>query len=121
MATLLLVSTPGRRLTYDDGDVVSAKAEGSTPGTAVIANQGGDWSFLYVTDKDSTDTEIVDLLTPNNTGSGEDEEFIGKRRYFLTLPGDVDTYTTYATLDDAPAAMKMTWSQVSPLITDKQA
>lgn len=120
MATLLLISTPDRRLTYDDGDVVSAKAEDSTPGSAVVSNGGGDWSFLYVTDKDSTDTEIVDLLTANSTGYGEDEEFIGKRRYFLTLPGDVDTYTTYATLEEAPAAMKMTWSQVSPLITDKQ-
>ena len=86
MATLLLISTPGRRRTDADGDVVSVKAEGATPGTAVVANTGGDWSFLYVTDKESTDTEIVDLLTPNSTGSGEDEQFIGKRRYFLTLP-----------------------------------
>ena len=71
-------------------------------------------------DQGADAAEITDLLTANTTGSGEDEEFIGKRRYFLTLPGDVDTYTTYASFDEASEDMKMTWSEISPLITDKQ-
>lgn len=120
MATLLLISPPDRRLTYENGDVVSTVASEATPGRAVIQNSGGDWSFLYVTDKEPDAAEITDLLTANTTGSGEDEEFIGKRRYFLTLPGDVDTYTTYASFDEASEDMKMTWSEISPLITDKQ-
>ena len=120
MAALLLISTPDRRLTYDNGDVVSTVAFEATPGRAVIQNSGGDWSFLYVTDKDPDSPEVLDLLTANTTGSGEDEEFIGKRRYYLTLPGDVDTYTTYAAYDEAAEDTKMTWSEISPLITDKQ-
>ena len=159
MAALLLISTPNHRLTYEDGDVVSLVATESTPGKAVIQNSGGDWSFLYVTDKDVDSEELLNLVKPNtkssepstpeaptlpggfmapslggvtplpNTGNEdpiipepeiEEPEFLGKRQYCIALPGDVDTYTTYAAYDEASEDMKMTWSEISPLITDKQ-
>jgi hypothetical protein len=87
----------------------------------VVANPTDSWSFVYVTDKEPTDSELTDLLVADVSGvNEEDQEFLHKRRYFLTLPGDLDQYTTYYTYADAPASMKMTWSDLSGYVNDKR-
>ena len=121
MATLLLISTPGKDLTYEDGDIVLAQTVNVSPGTAVEANDGDNWSFLYITDKESTDQEIVDLQVPLTTGVDPDIEYLKKRRYYCTLPGAASQYTTYRLYDvNTPSAMKMTWAEFSAILSDKQ-
>ena len=120
MATLLLISTPAKNLTYDDGDVVECLDAGTSPGTAVEANVGGHWSFVYITDRNHTDAEVQDLKTPLISG-GDDEEqtLVHKRISSCTLPGDASTYQTYVAYADAPKEMKMTWAAFSATLSDK--
>ena len=120
MQTLLLISTPSGGLTYEDGDVVYAIDAAYGPGTEVVANSSKSWSFVYITDKDHNDPDITQLLELNTSGSEESEIMVSKRRYYLTLPGEVSDYTTYYEFDQAPAAMKMAWSDLSGLVNDKQ-
>lgn len=120
MRTILLISTPSSILTYEDGDVISALDGNTSPGTSVESNVSGCWSFLYVSDKEHTDTEMTDLLQTDSSGVDETYDIIHKRRYFLTLPGDASSYTTYYDYDEAPSEMKKTWADVSGLISDKQ-
>jgi hypothetical protein len=120
MHCILLVSTPSGGLTYEDGDVVSVLDAHLSPGTAVVANPTQSWSFLYVTDKEHDDPEMTQLLEADTSGSGETEEFLHKRRYYLTLPGDSSDYTTYYEYDQAPAVMKKAWADVSGFVNDKQ-
>jgi hypothetical protein len=124
MASIMLISTPSGGLTYDDGDVVSVLDSGLNPGNAVVANPTDSWSFVYVEDKEPSDPELTDLLVADvsSVGVGDEQvdEILHKRRYFLTLPGDTSSYTTYSTYSEAPAVMKMSWSEVSGYVNDKQ-
>ena len=121
MTTLLLISTPGKDLTYDDGDIVLSQEVNVSPGTEVEANAGENWSFVYITDKYSTDQEIVDLQVPLKSGVDPDIEYLEKRRYYCTLPGAASQYTTYRRFDvNTPSAMKMTWTEFSAILSDKQ-
>jgi hypothetical protein len=120
MHCILLVSTPSGTLTYDDGDVVSVLDSHLSPGTQPILNYNDSWSFLYVTDKEHDDPEMTQLLVTDTSGSGETEDLVHKRRYYLTLPGDVSGYTTYYEYDQAPAEMKMAWADLSGYVNDKQ-
>jgi hypothetical protein len=123
MATLLSISTPGGLLTYQDGDVVCGLDAAQSPGRAVEANPNGHWSFVYVTDREHTHADITSLVEPDSTTDPDTQEeiFNGKRRRYITLPGDASQYQTYTAYDEAPAAMKMTWAELSALITDRQA
>ena len=120
MHCILLVSTPSGGLTYEDGDVVSVLDAHLSPGTQPIANYNDSWSFLYVTDKEHEDPDMLQLLEADTSGSDDTEDLVHKRRYYLTLPGDVSDYTTYHSYDQAPAQMKMAWADLSGHVNDKQ-
>lgn len=121
MATLVLISTPGKDLTYEDGDIVSCMHEDVSPGTAVVANVGGHWSFVYITDRDCNASEVEALTESWTEGDDEDQQFLAKRRTYCTLPGDAAQYQTFYSYEEAPAEMKMTWAEFSALLTVKQA
>ena len=127
MATLICFSTPGGRLTYDDHDIVNIHDAAAFPGKALVANEGGDWSFLYIVDREPTDPEVRnllapwegDLIDPNEPELGR--EMLGKRRYTLqNLPQTPDgRYRKYHPLDEAPEDMKAVWSAVLVAMHDK--
>jgi hypothetical protein len=123
MATLLCISTPAGLLTYEDGDIVCALEATQSPGRAVEANPNGHWSFVFVTDREHNSEDITGLIAPNSIPGEEEgmDEFLGKRRFTVALPGDPAQYQTYTAFDEAPAAMKMTWAELSALVSDKQA
>ena len=113
MATLLLLSTPGGRLSYEDGDIIIAQDLGVSPGTAVEANEGDNWSFIVITDKEPTDPEILTLLETGETS---------KRGCGVSnLPGwPSGAYYHYpATVEDATAQQAMTWQVFSAKVTSK--
>lgn len=122
MATLLLLSTPGGKLTYGDGDIIIAQEVGVSPGSAVEANVGDHWSFIVITDKSPSDPEVLDLLTPQVTGTGEDEVQVAKRGKAVSgLPGwPSGSYYNYpATIEDATAQQTMTWQVFSAKVGSK--
>ena len=122
MSTLLLLSTPGKDLTYADGDIIIAQPLGQSPGLAVEANEGDHWSFIVITDKEPTDPEILDLLTPHTEGTGEDEVQIAKRgKSVSNLPGwpSGGYYSYPATVEGATAQQKMTWTTFSAKVQHK--
>lgn len=106
MSTLIILSTPGGSLTYEDGDIVDILPADKHPGESVAANPTGAFSFLYVTDKESTDPEIVALREPLTEG----EEQTKKRAHAANLPGwQSGAYSTYLPLADATAQQVMAW------------
>jgi hypothetical protein len=106
---LLLISTPGGKLTYEDHDVVQCMEASTNPGRAVVANEGGHWTFVYITDKKCMDT--MDLMQSRTSGVGEDEEYIAKRLYGCVLDAArAEICKTYRTYDEAPEEQKMTWA-----------
>lgn len=122
MATLLLVSTPGKRLTYEDGDIIIAQDVGTSPGAAVVANEGGDWSFLYITDREPTDPDIQGLLAPLTEGEGEDATQTKKRGCGVSgLPGwPGGAYEVYSpSIEGANAQQVMTWQVFSAKVGQK--
>jgi hypothetical protein len=119
MATLLLISTPGGRLTYEDFDIVDCMEPGLSPGKAVEANEGGHWSFIYITDK--TYMETMMLRSPLTSGEGEAETQVAKRKFCCVLPPEsAETCKTFRKLEDAPAEQKFTWAEFeASLCVDK--
>lgn len=110
MATLLLLSTPGGRLSYEDHDIVDCMEETLSPGRAVEANEGDHWSFIYITDRSCM--EVMMLRAPQTTGEGDDEVLVAKRKYGCLLPESAaEVCKEYRTLADAPDAQKYTWSE----------
>jgi len=120
MATLLLLSTPGGKLTYEDGDIIEILPADKEPGTAVMENLHGGWSFVYITDKDHDDPEILYLTAPLTEGTGEDEVQTKKRGNSCALPGwPSGAYSTFYSLADATAQQKMTWSVFQAKVAGK--
>jgi uncharacterized membrane-anchored protein len=122
MATLLLLSSPGKRLTYEDGDIILAQDVGPSPGAAVVANEGGDWSFIYITDREPTDPDIQALLAPLTEGDGEDAVQTKKRGCSVSnLPGwPSGAYEHYSdTVEGANAQHVMTWQVFSAKVGHK--
>ncbi len=122
MATLLLLSTPGGKLTYEDGDIIIAQDIGVSPGSAVEANVGDHWSFIVITDKEPTDPEVVALTAPMTEGEGEAETQTKKRGKAVSgLPGwPSGAYYNYpATVEDATAQQSMTWQVFSAKVANK--
>jgi hypothetical protein len=122
MATLLLLSSPGKRLTYEDGDIILAQDVGPSPGAAVVANEGGDWSFIYITDREPTDPDIQALLAPLTEGDGEDAVQTKKRGCSVSnLPGwPSGAYEHYSdTVEGANAQQVMTWQVFSAKVGHK--
>jgi len=113
MSTLLLLSTPGKDLTYDDGDIIIAQPLGQSPGLAVETNEGDHWSFIVITDKDPSDPEILDLLESSETSK--------RGKSASGLPGwPSGAYYHYpATVEDATAQQAMTWQVFSAKVTGK--
>lgn len=110
VGVLLLVSTPGGKLTYEDHDVVLCSEASVNPGRAVVENDGGHWSFVYITDKKCHET--MELMRQRTVGQGEDEEYIAKRKYCCVLDAArAEICKTYRTLDEAPPEQKMTWAE----------
>ena len=110
MATLLLLSTPGGRLSYEDHDIVDCMEETLSPGSSVEANEGDHWSFIYITDKSCM--EVMMLRAPQTTGEGDDEVVVAKRKYGCVLPEEAGAVCkTYRSLADAPSAQKYTWAE----------
>ena len=110
MTTLLLISTPGGKLTYEDHDIVDCMEADLSPGRAVVANEGGHWSFVYITDK--TCMETMMLRQPLTTGEGEEEQQISKRKFCCVLDeARAEICKTYRSFEDAPEEQKMTWAQ----------
>ena len=119
MATLLLLSSPGKRLTYEDGDIILAQEVGPSPGAAVVANEGGDWSFLYITDRDPDSPDIKALLAPMEDGDGDQTK---KRGCSVSnLPGwPSGAYEAYSdTVEGANAQQVMTWQVFSAKVGQK--
>jgi len=107
---LLLISTPGGKLTYEDHDVVQCMEASTNPGAAVTANEGGHWTFVYITDKKCMET--LDLMQSHTTGEGETEEYLAKRVYGCALDAArAEICKTYRTYDEAPEEQKMTWAE----------
>jgi len=107
---LLLLSTPGGKLTYEDHDVVLCSEATTNPGRAVTENEGGHWSFVYITDKKCMDT--VELMCHRTEGEGEDEQMLAKRRFCCVLDSArAEICKTYRPYDEAPPEQKMTWSE----------
>lgn len=107
---LMLISTPGGNLTYEDHDIVLCMEADAHPGNAVTANEGGHWTFVYITDKKCMD--VMDLLQPRTDGEGEDAEYLAKRKYCCVLDAArADICKTYRSLEEAPAEQKMTWAE----------
>ena len=120
MATLLLISTPGGKLTYEDGDIIEILPADKEPGTAVMENLHGGWSFVYITDKDHDDSELLDLVAPLTEGTGEAETQTKKRGCSCALPGwPSGAYSTFYSLADATAQQKMTWSVFQAKVAGK--
>lgn len=110
MGVLLLISTPGGKLTYEDHDIVLCTEASVNPGSAVTANEGDHWSFVYITDKMCVET--MDLICSRTTGEGEEEEYVSKRKYCCVLDAArAEICKTYRTLDEAPPEQKMTWAE----------
>ncbi len=118
---LLLISTPGGQLTYEDHDIVLCMEASKHPGNAVVANEGGHWTFVYITDKKCAQT--MDLMRSQVTGTGESEEFVAKRKFCCVLPeARAEACLTYHTLDEAPELQKMTWIEFQNVfLVDKDA
>lgn len=118
MATVLYISTPGGGLTYEDGDIIQALPLGMNPGSAVVANENEDWSFVYIEDKDPSDPEIVALLAPMEESEGAPSK---KRGCCCALPGwPSGAYGTYYdTLEEASAQQKMSWQVFTAKVTGK--
>jgi len=110
MHSLLVFATSGGGLTFDDGDVVSIIDAHDSPGVVVQTNSTGCFSFVYVTDKEPLDDEMLELL----------EIGTENRARYLTLPGDVSSYTTYYDYDLAPSTIKKSWADLSGFVNDKQ-
>jgi len=120
MATLLLLSTPGGKLTYEDGDIIEILPADKEPGTAVMENLHGGWSFVYITDKDHDDAELLDLVSPLTEGTGEAKTQTKKRGCSCSLPGwPSGAYSTFYSLADATAQQKMTWSVFQAKVAGK--
>ena len=120
MATLLLISTPGGKLTYEDGDIIEILPADKEPGKAVMENLHGGWSFVYITDKDHDDSELRDLVAPLTEGTGEAETQTKKRGRSCALPGwPSGAYSTFYSLADATAQQKMSWSVFQAKVTGK--
>ncbi len=121
MATLLLISTPGGLLTYEDSDIVDCMEADKNPGRAVTANEGGHWTFVYITDK--TCHETMMLRQPRVEGEGEEQTQTAKRRFCCVLPKESEEVCkTYRTLAAAPAEQKFTWAEFeATLCADKDA
>jgi hypothetical protein len=106
MSTLIILHTPGGSLTYEDGDIVDILPAAKNPGAAVTANPTGSFSFVYVTDKEPDDPEVLALREP----LAEGEEQTKKRAHAANLPGwPSGAYSTYLPLADATAQQTMTW------------
>jgi hypothetical protein len=118
---LLLLSTPGGLLTYNDHDIVMCMEASKDPGRAVVANEGGHWSFVYITDKKCAQT--LDLMRSQTTGEGEDEVMVAKRKFCCVLPeARAEVCLTYRTLDEAPELQKMTCAEFQNVfLVDKDA
>ena len=119
MATLLLISTPGGKLTYEDHDIVDCMEADLSPGRAVEANEGGHWSFIYITDKICMQTMM--LRSPRTSGQGEEETQVAKRKFCCVLPPEsAETCKTFRKLEDAPDEQKFTWAEFeASLCVDK--
>lgn len=110
MSTLLLLSTPGGRLSYEDHDIVDCMEATLSPGSAVEANEGDHWSFIYITDKACM--EVMMLCSHQTTGEGDAEVVVAKRKFCCVLPEEAAAVcTTYRSLADAPSAQKYTWAE----------
>lgn len=118
---LLLISTPGGRLTYEDSDIVMCMEASQNPGNAVVANEGGHWTFIYITDKKCAQT--MDLMRTQVTGEGEDEQMVAKRKFCCVLPETrAEVCKTYHTFEDAPELQKITWAELQNVfLVDKDA
>lgn len=119
VGVLMLISTPGGNLTYEDHDVVFCMEASKNPGNAVVANEGGHWSFVYITDKKCS--EVISICSPHMDGEAEDAEMLAKRRYGCQLDAPrAAVCTTYNTFENAPLEQTMTWAEYeSTYKTDK--
>lgn len=122
---LIITARPGGGLTCDDNDVVTVLDGHMHPGREV-APTGSGFAFVYCSDKEHDDPDVTallapwegDLIDPNEPELGR--EFLGKRRYQITLADAA--HATWVPEDDAAAAaITKTWAEIQALITDKAA
>lgn len=122
---LIITARPGGGLSFDDNDVVTVLDGHEHPGLAVAPTSSG-FAFVYCSDKQHDDPDVTallapwegDLIDPNEPELGR--EFLGKRRYQITLT-DAAHDTWVAHDDAAAAAITKTWAEIQALITDKAA
>jgi hypothetical protein len=126
MASLVIIAKPSGGLTYDDNDVVQLLPAEQNPGASVAQNTPPRFLFCYITDKDVSDPEIVDLMAPyegdliDPQDPDQGREQLGKRKNTCTLPGPIDlACQTYHPYDEAPGQVKFTWAQFQALTAQK--
>lgn len=122
---LIITAKPSGGLSYDDNDVVQVLDGHLNPGSSVTPPASG-FCFVYVTDKEADDPEVValmqpwegDLVDPEEPDLGREQ--LGKRRYQVTLTGS--EFEMWVPEDEAGAAgIEKTWAEIQAITTDKGA
>ena len=115
---LIITAKPGGGLSYEDNDVVEVLDGHQNPGSSVTPTDSG-FCFVYVTDKEVGDPEIMALLDPW-VSADDSSELLGKRRYQVVLSGSAfETWVPEA--DAATAGIEMTWAEIQAITIDKEA
>ena len=120
MACLIIFATPSGGTSYGDNEVIAVLDADTDPGAAVRANAKGQFSFLYVTDKDVDDPDIQGLVATTLDAEGVPQY---KSRYSLTNLSQTPAgrYRTYAKYTSADSDMKATYSTVLAGRVDKES
>lgn len=114
LGVLLLISTPGGTLSYDDHDIVVCQEASIHPGARVSANSNGQWRFVYITDR--TCIQVMPLMQEQRSSEPTDEDpgagFVSRRKYCCVLDDErAAVCGTYRPYDEAPPEQKMTWAE----------
>ena len=130
MASLLVFCTHGLRVPgYDLFDVIEVLPAAASPGSTIEANEPWRYGFVYITDKDPSDPEMVaakDGAYDDVADEVGDFEQVSKRKFRIiqnAIPGNPKRFLTYhpwgSDGSSVPNNCKYTWAQVKNYVKNK--